>query len=67
MGGRIGSRMERALKKEEIGIAAMNNQTVRHEDDSPGIDDEDTFDQVDGLFRHVSWNLIFLVWVGDTC
>ena len=41
MGGRIGSRMERALKKEEIGIAAMNNQTVRHEDDSHGIDDED--------------------------
>ena len=29
MGGRIGTRMERALKKEEIGIAAMNNQTVR--------------------------------------
>ena len=49
MGGRIGTRMERALKKEEIGIAAMNNQTVRQEDDSPGVDDEDLND--DDFFK----------------
>ena len=52
MGGRIGSRMEKVLKKEEIGIGAMNNQTVRHDEDSPGIDDEDMhIDDDDDFFK----------------
>ena len=46
MCGIIGQRMERALKKEEEGgvqggVGLMNNQTVRQEDDSPGVEDDE--------------------------
>jgi hypothetical protein len=44
MGGRLGLKMEKAIKKDEaLGINAAHNQTVRHEDESimPNEDDDD--------------------------
>lgn len=46
MGGRIGARMEKFENRNENGLGMAQNQTVRQEEDSMGID-EDGDDMLD--------------------